>query len=273
MTLDAGSADIIQLAWARHLGFDDGAFAAATSSSARRSHLAVAGSGARPAVRLWREDPAARELSFLRLFGVAALTGPAWALEAASDFSDEQLADHGTLLSVSRRANGHGGGTSALFFADDLPLQQTAEELEVSHSPEDFQRLETSCPPDDVNEVHGALNSGAGDAASWNASSSTVSWAAGHTSFYTVINEGVPLGAGAFSEWEGLLASMAVLVAPDWRQQGLGTVVASIAAHEALAGGLTLQCIADVTNTGALALARSLGFAAGGTQTTVKLGQ
>jgi hypothetical protein len=49
-------------------------------------------------------------------------------------------------------------------------------------------------------------------------------------------------------------------------------VAASIAAHEALAAGLTLQWRAEVSNTGAVALARQLGLSAGGIQTSVHLG-
>ncbi|BAS16728.1 hypothetical protein AHiyo8_50310 [Arthrobacter sp. Hiyo8] len=50
-----------------------------------------------------------------------------------------------------------------------------------------------------------------------------------------------PVACGAYAEWQGILADMGVLVPPDLRRQGLGTLAASIAAHEALASGLTLQ--------------------------------
>ena len=63
-----------------------------------------------------------------------------------------------------------------------------------------------------------------------------------------------------------------MLVAPEWRRRGLGKLAASIAAHEALAAGLTLQWRSEVSNKGSLALARSLGFSAGGIQTSVLLG-
>jgi hypothetical protein len=57
MTLEPGSADIIALAWARHLGFDDGDFAAAAG------------------VRLNRADESRRTVDFVRLFGTSALVG------------------------------------------------------------------------------------------------------------------------------------------------------------------------------------------------------
>jgi RimJ/RimL family protein N-acetyltransferase len=82
----------------------------------------------------------------------------------------------------------------------------------------------------------------------------------------------VPLACGAYSEWVGLLAHLGVLVDPEWRRRGLGSLAVSIAAQEALAAGLTLQWRTDVSNTGSLALARKLGLSAGGIQTSVHLG-
>ncbi|MGO4491826.1 GNAT family N-acetyltransferase, partial [Arthrobacter sp. 2YAF22_2] len=97
MTLEPGSAEIIQLAWARRLGFDDGAFGAAAGR------------------RLTRADEAARSVQFLRLFGSSALVGPQWALDAAAGYPDEELAQHVTLLTITRRHGGHGLGAAALF--------------------------------------------------------------------------------------------------------------------------------------------------------------
>ena len=84
MTLEPGSVDIVQLAWARRLGFDDGAFAAAAGE------------------RITRADEAARSVQFVRLFGNSALVGPQWALDAAAGSSDEELAQHVTLLTITR---------------------------------------------------------------------------------------------------------------------------------------------------------------------------
>jgi GNAT superfamily N-acetyltransferase len=236
MTLAPGSADIVQLAWARRLGLDDGAFGAAAGG------------------RITRADEAARSLQFVRLFGGSALVGPGWALDAAAGYSDEELAQHVTLLTITRGHGGHGLGAAALFFADDLPLQQPSEELTVSHGNPEAIELESLCPPDDVNEV------GLADLE--------------HRFTIMQVEEGhrTPVACGAYTEWEGILAQLGVLVAPQWRRRGVGTLAASIAAHEALASGLTLQWRADVSNKGSLALARSLGFTAGGIQTSVLLG-
>ena len=236
MTLEPGSVDIIQLAWARRLGLDDGARAAAAGE------------------RITRADEAARAVQFIRLFGNSVLVGPQWALDAAAGLSDGELAQHVTLLTITRDHGGHGLGAAALFFADDLPLQQPSEELTVSHGNPEAIELEAACPPDDVNEV------GLSDLE--------------HRFTVMHVEEGrrTPVACGAYTEWEGILAQMGVLVVPEWRRRGLGSLAASIAAHEALASGLTLQWRSDVSNTGSLAIARSLGFTAGGIQTSVLLG-
>jgi GNAT superfamily N-acetyltransferase len=238
MTLDPGSAAIIQLAWARRLGLDDDAFASALASGER----------------IVRADESARTVEFVRLFGSSALVGPQWVIDAAAGIPDEEMAQHVTLLTLTRAHGGHGLGAAALFFADDLPLKQPSEEMTVSHGNPEAIELEGRCPPDDVNEV------GLSDL----------------ENRYTIVHEvegrRVPLACGAYSEWVGLLAHLGVLVDPEWRRRGLGSLAVSIAAHEALAAGLTLQWRTDVSNTGSLALARKLGLSAGGIQTSVHLG-
>ncbi|TLM85857.1 GNAT family N-acetyltransferase [Pseudarthrobacter sp. NamE5] len=238
MTLDPGSAAIIQLAWARRLGLEDNAFSSALASGQR----------------IVRADESVRTVEFIRLFGSSALVGPQWIIDAAANIPDEEMAQHVTLLTLTRSHGGHGLGAAALFFADDLPVKQPAKDMTVSHGNPEAIELESRCPPDDVNEV------GLSDL----------------ENRYTVVHEidgrRVPLACGAYAEWEGLLAHLGVLVDPEWRRRGLGTLAASIAAHEALTAGLTLQWRTDVSNTGSLALARKLGLSAGGIQTSVHLG-
>ncbi|KNH17629.1 GCN5 family acetyltransferase [Arthrobacter sp. ZBG10] len=238
MTLDAGSAAIIQLAWARRLGLDDHAFGDALATGDR----------------VVRADESARTVEFVRLFGSSALVGPQCLIDAAAAVPDADLAQHVTLLTLTRSHGGHGLGAAALFFADDLPLKQVAGEMTVSHGSPEAIELESRCPPDDVNEV------GLSDLENR------------YTIIHEVAGRRLPLACGAYTEREGLLAHLGVLVDPEWRRRGLGTVAASIAAHEALAAGLTIQWRADVSNTGALALARHLGLSAGGIQTSVHLG-
>ena len=83
MTLEPGSVDIILLAWARRLGLDDGAFAAAAG------------------VRITRADDTARAVQFVRLFGNSALVGPQWIIDAAAGIPDEEMAQHVTLLTLT----------------------------------------------------------------------------------------------------------------------------------------------------------------------------
>lgn len=249
MTLEPTSAAIIQLAWARHLGLDDDAFA----TEAARLTTPEADPGD-PTRRIIRVDDSARAVTFLRLFGVSALVGPQWALDAAAGIPDTELAQHVTLLTLTRSHGGHWLGSSALFFADDLPLQQPSEDLTVSQGNPEAISLEALCPPDDVNEVR------------------LQSLEHRFTIMHPDQDPPTPVACGAYSEWEGIMANMGVLVAPPWRRRGIGTLAASIAAHEALAAGLTLQWKADVSNTGALAMARSLGFATGGLHASVLLG-
>ena len=152
------------------------------------------------------------------------------------------MAQHVTLLTITRSHGGHGLGAAALFFADDLPLPQPSEELTVSHGNPEAIELEGLCPPDDVNEV-GLVR----------ARKPVHHHARGG-------RPAVPVACGAYAEWEGILAHLGVLVAPEWRRRGLGSLAASIAAHEALASGLTLQWRAEVSNNGPLALARQPGL-------------
>jgi GNAT superfamily N-acetyltransferase len=238
MTLDPGSAAIIQLAWARRLGLDDDAFAASLASGER----------------IVRADDSVQTVEFVRIFGSSALVGPQWVIDAAAGIPDGEMAQHVTLLTLTRSHGGHGLGAAALFFADDLPLRQPPADLTVSHGNADAIELEGLCPPDDVNEV------GLSDL----------------ENRYTIVHEvdgrRVPVACGAYSEWEGLLGHLGVLVDPGWRRRGLGSLAASIAAHEALAAGLTVQWRAEVSNTGSVALARKLGLSTGGIQTSVHLG-
>lgn len=238
MTLDPGSAAIIQLAWARRLGIDDGAFAASLASGER----------------IVRADDSVQTVEFVRLFGSSALVGPQWVIDAAAGIPDAEMAQHVTLLTLTRSHGGHGLGAAALFFADDLPVRQLSADLTLSHGNPEAIELEGLCPPDDVNEV------GLSDL----------------ENRYTIVHEvdgrRVPVACGAYSEWEGLLGHLGVLVDPGWRRRGLGSLAASIAAHEALAAGLTVQWRAEVSNTGSVALARKMGLSTGGIQTSVHLG-
>lgn len=249
MTLEPTSADIIQLAWARHLGLDDSSFRSAAADIARR------GTGpSDSSFRITKADDSLRSVTFVRLFGTSALVGPQWALDAAVGIPDEELAQHVTLLTLTRGHGGHGLGSAALFFADELPFVQPPDDLTVSQGSLEADELEALCPPDDVHEAG----------------------LSGLEHRFTIMHSqdngpALPVACSGYAEWEGILAHLGVLVAPEWRRLGLGGLAASIAAHEALASGLTLQWRTDVSNKGALATARSLGFVTGGIEARVLL--
>jgi GNAT superfamily N-acetyltransferase len=253
MTFELSSAPIVRLAWERGLGLPKDSLVMGADHS-RILHDTTPGKS---------EDSAQPDntVTFVRLWDQAILVAPAPILEAAAAFSDDELSDHAVMLRLTRDFGGRGHGVQALYYADDLPVQQTAGDVLVSHGNPEAVALESLCPPDDVNEVGLA--------------------ALPHK--YTVLHQEVgqdgeandadagPVACSAYDEWQGLLARLGTLVVPEYRRQGLGLLATSIAAHEALASGLILQWRADVNNPSAHALAASLGFSVAGLQTTVSL--
>lgn len=235
MTFDLNSAPIVLLAWERALALPtdsllsdtrDGRFTHATEST---------------------------ELTFLRLWNQSILSGPAHLLAAAQAYSDDELSDHSTMLRLTRLDGGRGLGTQALYYADDLELHQPEHTVHVSTGTQEVSRLESLCPPDDVNDV--GLSS--------------------REHKFTVMDSGEsdagPLACSAYAEHQGLLAQLGTLVAPASRRQGLGRLATSIAAHEALAAGLIVQWQSDVNNAAAHALAISTGFSVAGLLTRISL--
>ncbi|ALE07050.1 GCN5 family acetyltransferase [Arthrobacter sp. ERGS1:01] len=235
MTFEYSSAPIVRLAWERGLGLPAHTLISGDDGS-RITHVTDSGA-----------------LTFVRLWDQSILSGPADVVAAAEKCTDEELAEHAFMLRLTRDFGGRGGGTHSLSYADDLPLRQPDASVTVSHGNPEAVALEALCPPDDVNDVGLArlahkftlMDSGESDA---------------H-----------PVATGAYAEYEGLLAQLGTLVAPDFRRRGLGLLATNIAAHEALASGLILQWRADVNNTPARALAVSAGFIAAGLQTSVSL--
>lgn len=229
MSFEPASAAIVQLAWERLLGFDDGAL------SDRRT------------ARLTRATESAGSATFVRLFGSSALVAPQWFLDRAAELPDDELARHASMLALSADHGGSGLGAAELFFADDLAPVEPEQEVTVSLGAWESQLLCAACPPDDVNES-GLTEAG---------------------EVFTVLAGETPLAGSGYQEWQGLLAQLSVLVAPGMRRRGLGRIVAGIAAHEALATGLIPQWRAATGNQASQRLARKLGFECAGSQTTV----
>ncbi|MDJ0317012.1 MULTISPECIES: GNAT family N-acetyltransferase [Arthrobacter] len=235
MTFEISSAPIVFLAWERGLGLPADSLLADTGNA-----------------RIIHPVPS-QTLTFIRLWDRSILTGPVHLLSAADAFDDDELSDHSTMLRLTRADGGRGMGTQALYYADDLELHQPEGTVHVSTAPEQAMELESLCPPDDVNDV--AL--------------------ATRANKFTVMQTGTPdagpLACSAYGEYQGLLAQLGTLVAPEFRRQGVGALATSIAAHEALSAGLIVQWRADVNNAGAHALATSLGLSVAGLQTQVHL--
>ncbi|MDF9279541.1 GNAT family N-acetyltransferase [Arthrobacter sp. EH-1B-1] len=233
MNLEPGTISIIQLAWSRLLGFEDGAMAGTCH-------------------RIYREDNNAPLLMFVSLFGKEALVGPTWALDAAKDLTGVELSRHSTLLSMSRPHGGRGLGEAYLYFSDNLPSFPDSGPL-VSSDPAHARALERLCPPDDVAEV--------GLSAMENSC--------------VLVDESseppLPLAGAGYDIWEGILAHLGVLTAPDERRRGHASYAVSVAVEESMAAGLIPQWRARTDNVASQRTALRAGFVHAGSQTSVVL--
>ncbi|WP_104180837.1 GNAT family N-acetyltransferase [Arthrobacter sp. B0490] len=237
MDLDPGTVSIIQLAWSRLLGLDDGALGS--------------GSG-----RLYSTDDDAPLLTFVTLFGREVLKGPAWAVEAGRSLSGPELRSASTLLTLTRDHGGRALGEAQLYFCDALPRFDEPPAV-VSSEAALVRELERRCPPDDVAEADlggvehpfvlvDGRNEG-GDA------------------------QPDPLAGAGYDIWEGILAHVAAITPPGERRKGYAGRVAAVAVEEAMAAGLVPQWRARTDNTASQRTARRAGFVFAGTQTSVAL--
>ena len=191
---------------------------------------------------------ASGELTALELFGQLALCGPTELVEAAASVPDDELLAGGPLLRIAG-SGAHGLTAGVLGFADDLPVVQPDGEPEVSRGNPEAVELETRCPPDDV---------------------SSAGIERREHRFTLMLPDG-PAACAAYTVHEGLIADVGVLVAPALRRRGLGTFIARLAAHEALAEGYLVQLEAQTQNVGALKVADALGVVPAGRIASVHL--
>lgn len=189
-----------------------------------------------------------RELIAVELFGQLALSGPTELVNAAADLPDEDLLGGGALLRAAG-PGAHALSTAVLGFADDLPLFQPETEPEVSRGNPEAVELETRCPPDDVSSAGIERRE--------------------HR--FTLMHDDAPVACAAYTVREGLLADLGILVAPGFRERGLGTFMVRLVAHEVLAEGLLVQVEAQEQNVAALRLADAVGVAPSGRVASVKL--
>ena len=241
MDLDPGTVSIIQLAWSRLLGLDDGA-------------LGDGGSD-----RLYSTDDDASLLTFVTLFGREVLKGPAWAVEAGRSLSGTELRSASTLLTLARDHGGRALGEAQLYFCDALP-QFEGPPAVVSSEAALVRELERRCPPDDVAEADLAgaehpfvLVDGTGGTGGTDDAQPT------------------PLAGAGYDIWESIRAHGAAITPPEERRKGYAGRVAAVAVEEAMAAGLVPQWRARPDNTASQRTARRAGFVFAGTQTSVAL--
>lgn len=229
--MDSNTEAIIRLAWTRRLGLPDDALS-------------------EPGCRVHADN--ADTVSFITVWGRNIVAGPGWAHDRAASVPDETLRTHAGLLDLTADHGGHGLGAAILAYADvDTAVREVADDKPfVSNDHADARRLEALCPPDDVNEA---------------------GLASLDSVFVLLDDDAAPVAAAGFDEWNGIVAHMGALTAPNHRRLGAGATIAAIATSEALDAGLVPGWRSHEANSASRRLAGSLGYEEVGTQTTVLL--
>lgn len=233
MKLKSSTITSIQLAWAQILGVPP-------------ETLEIEGN------RVYREKDDSALLMFVSLFGTGILVGPSWAKEAAQNLTDAELASHAKLMEISAPYGGQALGEAELYYCDIAPptpsLRPTA-----SRQQEHAIALENICLPDDSAEVG-------------------LSEMESTFVLLSDCNNGPqPLAGAGYDIWEGKLAHLGVLTAPEKRQSGFGSNAVAIAMEQAMNCGLIPQWRARTDNTASIRTALRAGFEYVGTQTSVIL--
>ncbi|GAA1842621.1 hypothetical protein GCM10009714_26210 [Microlunatus capsulatus] len=236
--VEANTQAIVRLAWSRLLGLPDDTLDPAANP-----------------VRVVRSDTA-DDAMVVRLWDTWVVRGPGWFHDRTADADPAALVDPGTLL---RTCAGHPArlvGHAVLGFTDryaepSVPGSVALEDVPVDDAPAAAAALERACPPDDVREV-GLAEMG--------------------RLFVTLDDRDQPTSGAGYDEWQGLLGHLGVLTPPELRGSGWGTVAAALALNDALDVGLVAQWRARTDNAASRRVARRLGFAAAGEQSTVTLG-
>ena len=235
--VEANTQAIVRLAWSRLLGLPDDTLDPAANP-----------------VRVVRSVVPA-EASVVRLWDTWVVLGPDWFQQRTAELDPAALVHPSTLL---RSCDGHPArlvGHAVLGFTDryaepSVPGSVALEDVPVDDAPSAAAALERACPPDDVAEV-GLAEMG--------------------RLFVTLDDRDQPTAGAGYDEWQGLLGHLGVLTPPEQRGTGWGTVAAALALNDALDAGLVAQWRARSDNAASRRLARTLGFAEVGEQSTVTL--
>ena len=230
--MEANTAAIIRLGWSRLFGLPD------DSLDPARNPVAV--------VRAASE----RDVMVLRLWDTYLVLGPDWLQERVADEDAAGLLDQSRLLRCCEGHRARVVGQAVLAYTDRYATLDGLRDVPVADDPAVAVALEKSCPPDDVSEV-GLAELG--------------------RIFVTLDDRDAPTAGAGYDEWQGILGHLGVLTAPEHRRTGRGTVAAALALNDALDVGLVPQWRSRVENVGSRRLARRLGFAEIGAQTTVAL--
>jgi hypothetical protein len=230
--VETNTAAIVRLGWSRLLGLPDDSL-----------------DPARNPVRVVRAT-SEREAMVVRLWQSFVVVGPDWFQDRVADLDPAELLDQSALL---RCCDGHRSrvvGAAVLAYTDRYAALPGLRDVPVADDPASAVALEKACPPDDVSEV-GLAEMG--------------------QVFVTLDDRERPTAGAGYDEWQHILGHLGVLTAPEHRRSGRGTVAAALALNDALDVGLVPQWRARVDNVGSRRLARRLGFAEVGAQTTVAL--
>lgn len=131
--MEANTRAIVELAWARLLGLDDGVFAESAPD------------------RITRVDDSL--ITFVTLWRHRVLIGPQWFLDVADDHQDRSLASGPALLSLSAGRGSRLVEDAVLSFTDGYVRHASLSVAVVTDDPQASAELERQCPPDDVTEV------------------------------------------------------------------------------------------------------------------------
>lgn len=235
--VELNTAAIVRLGWSRALGLPDDSL-----------------DPARNPVRTVRVD-SDREAMVIRLWDTFVVVGPGWLQERSADLDPASMLDQSALL---RCCDGHPArlvGQATLAYTDryarpNQPGVSRLEDVPVDDQPAAAAAVERACPPDDVAEVGLAEMSRV---------------------FVTLDDREQPMAGAGYDEWQGILGHLGVLTPPEQRRAGHGTVAAALALNDALDVGLVPQWRRRTENVASRRLARRLGFAEVGAQTTVLL--
>lgn len=207
--------------------------------------LGLDDSALRSGTRHREVDPSATSLTFLRLGDSSVLLGPQQAVESADKYTDDQLATRG-------RAQ---HGPTVLHFAGDIGTTLERHDPLISHELAHVLALEALCAPDDV---------AAADLTR-------------RRSWFTLLGDdrpadsALPLSGAAYLEWEGVLADVGVLTAPDARRLGNAQVVGRLVTNDAVDEGMIPQWRTSTNNGTARRLAARLGYQEWGVHVSIGL--